>query len=486
VALRAGAASALCVQLGNALSSTTFHSGIVVDTLEVISIVYQCSNDAREASFKEIGSELLPLLMRALRKCSRKSPPPDIHRSIKCGSRILLLLSVLETAKVKMEHHNSILPFSEAVLQSPQCPNAVKLEIVATLKNLSSYAEDYRAKMVRNESLINSLTIFCNDSNSGVIREGVASVLRNLAMGSHVKEALAQNPRVLNTIMTLLSDPNVRIRRDAVNATLSLALVAENKSLLATHYDGAFLCLLAKLLTSDVDVVVRRRAARTLRCLSHEDTADIILHQSSILKMVTKAAISDVIEEVRLESARAITDWAMEQPVDLSFNPALLTALIHILESSAPACTELASTCLAFQTSLRSNHGIILNNAPVVNIMSEILSQPEFTPRARENVFEILVNISQSPDLSKQLMSMDFLDSVVAALSAQDENAFTTKSRNYAADIVCSLSSTPTNRASLVRQHGLMVALIQFSTTTPDVTRKTGMKKLMMHLVPEL
>ena len=135
--------------------------------------------------------------------------------------------------KAEMEKRGEILDFAYALLQSTQCDEeTVKLEIVAMLKNLSFYTEDYRAKIVRHEDLLIALTRVCNSSSSNVMREGVASVLRNLAMGTNVKVSLGRNPYILNTILALSSDPNVRIRRDAVNATLSLALTAENNNLL--------------------------------------------------------------------------------------------------------------------------------------------------------------------------------------------------------------------------------------------------------------
>ena len=486
-AIRAGAANALCVHLGHALNSTTFHSGIVISILHAISILYQCSNNVREESFLEIGSELLPLIMRAIKTCSRQSPVIDIHKSYKYGSSILLFLSVIDSAKAEMEKRGEILDFAYALLQSTQCDEeTVKLEIVAMLKNLSFYTEDYRAKIVRHEDLLIALTRVCNSSSSNVMREGVASVLRNLAMGTNVKVSLGRNPYILNTILALSSDPNVRIRRDAVNATLSLALTAENKSILTTHYDGAFLRLLSSLLRSDVDVVVRRRAARTLRCLSCEDTSDIILSHSQIIKHISKAATQDISSEVREEAAKALSAWAMESTIELASHVALLDAIVRITQGTSSRCIELVASCLAFQASTPINHEVILNNTSIVNSLLSIVSQFHFTPLARESVFEILSSISKSEKLSSKLMTLGFLDHIVAALTSKNEEMFTMRTKNHAADVVYNLSSNADNRAFLARQPGLMVALIQFSTNTPDMTRKTGMKKLMMHLVPEL
>ena len=122
----------------------------------------------------------------------------------------------------------------------------------------------------------------------------------------------------------LSADKDEITRREAIIALLGLALAVENRALLMRQSEGAITFSLTRILRSENDCAVRRRAARALRCMACVDTVDSLLCKKYTVEILSKVAFMDNSEEVRIESAKALSSWAMVQVVPISFHDTLL------------------------------------------------------------------------------------------------------------------------------------------------------------------
>jgi len=141
----------------------------------------------------------------------------------------------------------------------------------------------------------------------------------------------AEHGEAINMMVKLSADKDVITRREAIIALLGLALAVENRALLMRQSKGAITFSLVRIWRSENDWAVRpRRAALALRCMACVDTVDLLFCQKYTVEILSKVAFMDNSEEVRIESAKALSLWAMVQVVPISCHDTLLYALVHI------------------------------------------------------------------------------------------------------------------------------------------------------------
>ena len=118
------------------------------------------------------------------------------------------------------------------------------------------------------------------------------------------------------------------------------------------HSEGAASSALAQILKNEADYVVRRRAARTLRCMACADTIDLLLlGQTLTIDALSSVALLDTNEEVRIETAKALSASIMASDlVPVSNYSFLLNEAINLISSSqTSSCIDFVSRALLFQ-----------------------------------------------------------------------------------------------------------------------------------------
>ena len=88
---------------------------------------------------------------------------------------------------------------------------------------------------------------------------------------------------LLDTLVQLMDDSNLKTRRNAVSAIGSLAISDENSMAFVTHGEGIIVKIMRRLVENEFDAVIRRRAVRALRCFGRKDTIDMLADRLGII-----------------------------------------------------------------------------------------------------------------------------------------------------------------------------------------------------------
>jgi hypothetical protein len=530
VAVEAGAAHALTLQLGYVLQRTEFGAsmssnvsiaaavGIIQKILKALSIVYKCSESVRYQSFVATGEEIVPLIISTFLKSKQQVQKIESdfehqegaydEKIIVYGIRVLSLLSDVELAKHQITEFRSIIEIIVKVLKEDAFDEA-REDALLMLRNLSTHtAEDYKLKLVRFPQLLQSLVqIFhlsnhYNTKSSRHVRlaEYISFIVRHLSHSKLAKLYIAERGDVVNIMIKLSTDDNVRTKREAICAILGLALLIENRVLLMRQSEGAVSFALAQILRTEMDYVVRRRAARALGCMACSDTVDLLLlGQANTIEMLSTATLMDNIEEVRIESAKALTLWAtVQQLIPISSYDVLLRCLVDIISSSKIiSCIDSVSNAILYQAKAPQNHCPMATNTPLMSTLSTLIYQEHCSAEARENVINIFLYLSTTQaDILLHQHGPRILDMLVHVLvsslgGASDTARFSYGCQNKSIDAIIQLSSLSSSvddrcshREHMAKHKGLMIALLRYSAISEDPSRKAAAKKTIIKLVP--
>lgn len=537
VAVETGAAHALTLQLGYALNRAEFGSSkstssdaisavpveIVRSILQALSIVYKCSEIVRYQSFVATGEEVVPLVISTIIKSksvkrqehqteaglAEYNCPKEIYdeRMTFYGIRVLSVLSLVDAAKHQMAAYQSVLEILVNVFKE-DLYNQARNDALTLLKHLSTHTgENYKLRIVRFPQLLKSLVRFFHansnkhaESRHSQVGEDMSFIVRQLSNGKLTKLHLAERGDVVNMLIRLSSDDNARAKREAISAILGLALVIENRVLLMRHSEGAVSSALAHMLKYETDYVVRRRAARALRCMACADTVDLFLQgQSFTIEALSSVSLLDTNEEVRIESAKALSAWIMASDlVPISNYCVLLNEAINLISSShTSSCIDSVSSALLFQAKFSDNHFSMATNSTLLSALYTVIYKDMISSEAKENVINIIRHLTTTQaDVLLQQEGSHILNVLVYVLMSSSGNfagtaKFSIECQNSSLDIVAQLSSRLTccdgknnSTMNIAKHKGLMVALLRYSANIEDTFRKATAKKTIIKLVP--
>eukprot|EP01102_Stenamoeba_stenopodia_P004555 TRINITY_DN14855_c0_g1_i2.p1 TRINITY_DN14855_c0_g1~~TRINITY_DN14855_c0_g1_i2.p1 ORF type:complete len:497 (+),score=160.73 TRINITY_DN14855_c0_g1_i2:107-1597(+) len=171
---------------------------------------------------------------------------------------------------------------------------------------------------------------------------------------------------------------------------------------------------------------------------------------------------SPIAEVLRFKNMQAQRDgiWTLAIFAGLSDknHPGILldvgwTAILTRAKASHPQLRLGAVTLIANLSSSEDSQEIIMKEGGY-ELLKELLYTPDLAPELRRAVFNAFANLTGNPDLRSQIVDSKFLDTVVNALSSEDEDLV-----GAACNILANLSENPERRRELV-QRGLIDTML--------------------------
>mmetsp|Transcript_17132 Transcript_17132/g.25437 ORF Transcript_17132/g.25437 Transcript_17132/m.25437 type:complete len:650 (-) Transcript_17132:701-2650(-) len=365
-----------------------------------LEMVHRASPEAIAASFEEVGTEALPLMVavmerpfrriqREVRWAEKENMPGGPERAAATAvsraqklavqkiTKLLAIYSLVPQAKIPMARCPGMLPVLVTIIDThsfnrvrPAAPalhpgsnsrrlqtqaasgaglymtEAARFNTIATLTNLAA-AEENRMLMLAEPSLVDNVARVVHNERSDVARQCSALAIMNLSNGDreHVPE-MAGNELVLETILRLMKDDQPETRRNAAVALFNVACADRNTVRLARYRDGIILEALIEIVSNDdpnrTRDEARINAAETLfnmSCSEVRETTDRMADHTGLLESLAMTLRSNgAALEVKMYCAATLRRMAEIIHAPQPSQGALLTALIKASGWTRTAC----------------------------------------------------------------------------------------------------------------------------------------------------
>ena len=483
IEVQEGIVSSLCLQLGYILNRGSSEGMDLASIFSIIALVYQCSDEVRAASFAHVGKDLLKMMF-----CAFKAVQETEYFGW-CSFHIMKVMrsmSRLKDASLVMVQEEDALTILQIVILDNHGNLGAKLEAIATLKNLTFYAEDDRLGIMHHPGLIDALIRTCSDRGDDTGREFASAVIRNLAMAPDTKVEMVEISGILDILVQLMDDQNLKTRRNAVSAIGSLAIADENSMIFVTHGEGVILRTMQRLVEEEEDSVIRRRAARALRCFGRKDTVEMIVDRRGIVESLCGVAMNDPSVEAQIEAIEALAAFVSHAHALAPFYNNILDAIVNIADSSPPtSCVEaLAKTMNALSFVQHHRRPMVEHNdflLKMTEIASDIINTSSI---CREQCASAINNLSCDEDNREHLIEKHIISFLMFALSNEFRNE--RLMQTYAVKALVNLAKFEKNRKRLAHERGLLSSLMDFITESSNSSIKEDVKNCLIDLIPLL
>jgi len=482
IEVKEGVVPSLCLQLGYILNKGPPDGRDVANIFHVLSLVYECSDPVREKSFHQLGRDLLRMTYDAFDsvRYTEQSGWSSYHIM-----KVLRSLSRLRSASVAMVHQVDILKILQITILDRETNLGAKLEAIATLKNISFYAEDFRYVMLHHPGLLDSLIKSCTDHADDIGREFASAVVRNLAMAPDTKVPMAEHPCLLDALIELTDDGNPKTKRNAVSAIGSLAIEDENSMVFVTHEEGVILQIMQRLLEKDGDAVVRRRAARALRCFGRKDTVGMIVDRQGIVDALCRVATDDPTIEVQVEAVEALACYVSQAEAMSPYYGSIMDAMIKIAKSSpSSSCMETLAKTMNTLACYENHRKPMVNHRHLLETMTSLAIELSSTTLSREHTVSALHSLSCDEENREKMACSHVLITLVTI--ASDERGESSTAQLNAIRALNNLALSDTNKKCMANEKGLLRSLLQYATISLDPTLKDETKITIVQLIPSL
>lgn len=495
-----GAADALCLKLGYILLSRQSSDDVFTEIELVCSslkMVYRCSVERRIRSFREIGyTELLPLFVQvlsvtALQSGSQTSAILETLLVLRVFSRLdpakhyLIRVANLWSSLIHLIWSFEYVGETNWILLAKDA-EAVQLEVLSIFKDLTFRMSDDDKRIVHDtKGFVPTLVHFGRKTPAGSrLRESIAAVWWNLALSSTVAYEMTNNGEVLSSLYHLALPGNtVKTRRNAISAIGNLASIDDNHGSLLTHEAG---CLVQCLTTAanDEDVDSRRRAMRTLRCLSSGDAARELRRREDFCTFLATAAQNDLDRDTRAQALECMAHVASDSDAMNEVQHIISTAIIGTIESSndpgltSDACRTLHLCCLS--TSELSYASFSASFYAKVSTAASACADAD-THHHIAKVVSWLSSMDEFVGKTPHSALLHLLASLVSHVGPDFE-----ESRAIAMNAIQVLAKVDGNKRILAEDENLLTALVNFAMSTEEGDKKDVAKELILKLVPEL
>jgi hypothetical protein len=397
--------------------------------------------------------------------------------------------------------------------------DAALLEVLGCLKNLTYYGDDYRRQLLQVPGLVSALTTLpltrttttpittttatttdttvATDTGNEKSKalERLSAVWRNLAVSPETRTSLAQQPDILTTLVDLiaLSPCNKNILRNVLNTFVSMAMDVDSGLLMIFHDDGRILECMKRLLVDEPDAVVRQRAARTLRLLTGESSAPILVHDTDLMDRLSRAALHDDWEKVRIEAAEAFAKCASLVRAPMPQHEAILEALTH-LASSNHISLEVLARAFKEQASHVNNRTPMAGRDKLLQALARIALSDEASSAAKDDACCALKDLATEEANRPLLATFHILEALVVNIAVAggqvNQNTGVVRQgtrREDAIKTMIYLATVPSNITKMVNHGNLLQSLISFAAATAAGSEtKDQVKKVILMLVSEL
>lgn len=483
IEVQEGIVSSLCLQLGYILNRGSSDGMDLASIFSIIALVYQCSDSVREASFAHVGKDLLSMTFCSFRALQ------DTEYFGWCSFHIMKVmrsLSRLKDASLIMVQQEEALTILQIVILDNGINLGAKLEGIATLKNLTFYAEDDRLGIMHHPGLIDALIRTCSDRGDDTGREFASAVIRNLAMAPDTKVEMVEISGILDILVQLMDDQNLKTRRNAVSAIGSLAIADENGMIFVTHGEGVILRTMQRLVEEEEDSVIRRRAARALRCFGRKDTVEMIVDRQGIVESLCGVAMNDPSIEAQVEAIEALAAFVSHAHALAPFYNNILDAIVNIANASPPkSCVEVLAKTMNALSFIQHHRTPMVDHNDFLRTMTIIASNPtNSSSTCREQCASAINNLSCDEGSREHLTPTHILSFLLFAIS--NEYRKERLMQTYAVKALVNLAKFEKNKKCLAHEEGLLSSLVEFAAESQNSSIKDDVKSMIIDLIPLL
>ncbi len=483
IEVQEGIVSSLCLQLGYILNRGSSEGVDLASIFSIIALVYQCSDEVREASFTHVGKDLLKMMYVSFKIVK------DTEYFGWCSFHIMKVmrsLSRLKDASLAMVNQEEALTILQIVILDNDLNIGAKLEAIATLKNLTFYAEDDRLTIMHHPGLIDALIRTCTDRGDDTGREFASAVIRNLAMAPDTKVEMVEISGILDVLVQLMDDQNLKTRRNAVSAIGSLAIADENSMIFVTHGEGVVLQTMQRLVEEEEDSVIRRQAARALRCFGRKDTVEMIVDRRGIVEALCGVAMNDPSVEAQIEAIEALAAFVSHAHALAPFYNNILDAIVNIAHSTPPtSCIEALAKTMNALSFIQHHRRPMVDHHDLLRTMTIIASNPtNGSIICREQCASAINNLSCDEGNREQLTPNYILSFLMFAMSNKFRNE--RLMQTYAVKAIVNLSKFEKNKKCIAHEKGLLSLLIDYTAETQNSSIKDDVKSTIIDLIPLL
>lgn len=543
--IKMGAANALCLKLGYVFLQSqremTEKSSIHNDNwrevfmiCSILSMIYGgCSDQAREKSFDNIGiTELLSLLVQVIESYQRyrlqiqskiktgtqtDTLETKIYNSVVKSTQVIRSFAKLNLAKAQLVNWNDgyllcvLVTTLDVKLKNKENNDEAKLnrrqftkvevEAAGLIKDLTHRAQDgTKVKIFNHPGLIDiivkttlitdfdseedSTNIASPDSNYTKCIEYSSAIIWNLAITNELKVPLATSLNVLDAVLRLTANSCTKAKKNAVSALGNLASEEKNKLYLVNYQNGIIINTLMKIVASDTDCGARRRAARTLRCISDRNAAQVLVNHQGFIELMAKSATTECDRDTRLQVVEAIVSIASAMLQTKSNLDQILKAIVQIINDSTNVeCLEIISSDL-LQQLLKTIDCSSLSCSPellkAISKMAMIKQSSAGLKRQSAEALKMLCSAEENKQIMVCRPVLDALSSLASLYGLEE------KTRTAAVEAIISLTSLKSNRTMMAEHEKLLTTLVNFALSSPEGKLKDNTKDAILQLVPEL
>jgi hypothetical protein len=562
-----GADKALCLKLGY-IVSTSSNPEQVVMVCQCLEKVYQCRTESRLKSFRDIGAtDIVPLLVYVWKQqMSIMTNEGDPENQIEREYILLHVLQILrmyakldETAKsylIRWEQGAMVANFMQVIatyfepiksmgLSCEEEPPDLIFELLGVVKDLT-----FRSHPTDKEFLLRAhggiakrvLTLCCALSMKRKLAELITAIVWNLVLTPTISIDLLRDayngqeclviPEALCKILssppaaaivdnknnnnnnnnnTLEGDetqhPTTKTKRNAISALGNLVVAPQNQNVLFSkdaQKQLQLIPILIKLVENDPDSIVRRRAMRTLRCLSsssspHERNQsgciDVLMQHdiiSFLVDTISRNVREDDDDNDRDTQAQACqTAGSLVDQFQNEDWPSVETALLERIESTTDSKLTLAACqCLSIcVTNSPWRRGPACFSGMFWKRLETVVAASNETHSC---IAQLLLELARQEKRTRtptaasrpSTLACSTVVNTLSSLLSESGTKFD-ESRNNALDVVLLLVEDVANKRPLAENEGLLTALVNFCLLQQG-PRKDSAKQVILDLVPEL
>lgn len=531
-----GVDKSLCSKLGYLASKRPMSEDEIILICKCLCQVYQCSTEYRKRSFRSIGaSELFPLLAQTWNNLLS-----DMKRVMFQDSTTgLVLLQLVQVFRIfaKLEIANLYLVYFDEgrwlsniiLFIRTYCDQALGSnghgllhEMLGLIKDLTfRSAVPQRKEMISLERgcLMQVLFMCCTQevTTTSKITEALSAIVWNLALEKSTREMLLfregrQTSVVTDFLLTILaenssprnnedSNTSLRAKRNAISAIGNIFADEQNHKFLCssehTKTERHDLRTLLKQVGKDCDSVVRRRAMRTIRCLTQSKDPEMrkLIRKEEIILLLVDSISRNISHDdendrdMQLQALCAVgnmteafseTDWPLVettilQRIETTTDPKLINGACKCLfECISKSPWKRGSSCFSEMFWMRLETAVSSSNDchGSVSMLIFVLAEAENEKKdMKTNQTSVLV----SPFVLKCVTTM------LEAAGNHNE-----KSRNRALDSIFVLAEIETNKRRMADNEELLSGLVNFCLLQPQQSTRRRAKEMILQLVPEL
>lgn len=461
IELKLGSAHVLCQVL-----SMTDDDDEIRMICAALEMVFRAPHDAVQEVFVQVGTALVPLLLRLLERCeSDNMKNADV--SIMNISKVFLYFSRVQQVRVPLARQqgflNTMVRVATSILNEES--RILRLRIMANLAN----ANENKAIMLDHAGLLDSLLRVANLDLSVSAREFAAATLMDLTIVPYNQVLMAENDKLIAVLikLSLFDDEKEETREFAITALQNLAFAKENRKRLINFGGGMVIEALKKNLKSNPIYKARRRAAGTLTNLATEETAEKLGNHPGLLQALAVVSKMDGNNEVRERASLALMKIANNITSSMSCYSSLLDALV--LSASDSNFSNFAAV-MRSKTKNPENKVLIAKHEGVLETLARISTSRQSTTKDRESAMKTIMHLTQNETNRKMMANKLILD---AAIHCANLKGFENENARDAAIVALErLGTEMSNRKAMANHEGLLVAIAQATEREAKAERK--------------